>query len=222
MRINISLKDLDCEEFLRNVTEKYHFQEKDLALMGVVCSEVLKLAKPQAVYRINQWNTGIKDIDTGQTALVAMTLGAGVDEILEGYERGGNLEEAYMVECMASELLLYMYERFNRDYARFHRRYVKKYVFIGEDIPVSDMSVILGHLYEKGDLEQDIYANEYGVLIPSKSVVFYALLTDNPNQICQGICVGCNRTDCENSQFKGNESRKQAVPNYGMQRIFGV
>ncbi len=222
MRINISLRNIDSEEFLKNVTEKYHFLEKDWALLGMVYNEILACARAQAVYRINQWNTGIKDIDTSQTALVAMTLGAGLDELQENYQRSGNLQESYMVECMASELLLYMYESFNKDYARFHRRYVKRYVFIGDDIPVSDMSVILGHLYEKGDVEQEIYANEYGALIPSKSVVLYALLTDNPNQVCQGICVGCNRTDCENSQYKKSEPRREVAFNYGMQRIFGV
>ena len=221
MRFNISLTDVNSEELIRKIINKYHFEDKDRELLMAVLNEVQASSKAHAVYRINQWNTGVKAIDTSQAAVVAITLGDGVDELQESYEAAGSLQEAYMVEAVSSELLLYLYGRFNSDYARFHRRYVKKYVFIGEDIPLTNMTEILGHLYEKGDVEQEIYANEYGVLIPSKSVVFYALLTDNPNQVCRGICMSCNRVDCENSEYTNREYENTAILNYGIQRILG-
>ena len=82
--------------------------------------------------------------------------------------------------------------------------------------------------------ENDITANEYGVLQPSKSVVFFALLSDNPGQQCQGICMNCGNLECENRMQEARqiqvrmETQEMATAvepeqklNYGYQRIFG-
>jgi hypothetical protein len=79
----------------------------------------------------------------------------------------------------------------------------------------------------------NITANEYGVLTPSKSVVFYAILSENPAVKCRGICLGCGNTECENryqeekqlpesqNQKKKETGNKVVELNYGYQRIFG-
>ena len=56
----------------------------------------------------------------------------------------------------------------------------------------------MGNEKEWIECEDDITANEYGVLTPSKSVIFYAILTENPKQICEGICGSCKNANCEN------------------------
>ena len=140
--------------------------------------------------------------------------------------------------CVANELLLQMYADFNQSYPKFHRRYVKRYVFVGEEIPLDGMQKLLAEVYgrQPADIgqENDITANEYGVLQPSKSVVFFALLSDNPEQRCQGICMNCGNTECENRMQEARQIQVRMEPqemaaamepeqklNYGYQRIFG-
>jgi hypothetical protein len=80
----------------------------------------------------------------------------------------------------------------------------------------------------------NITANEYGVLTPSKSVVFYAILSENPSVRCRGICLGCGNADCENRYQEVRQlpervqndrtikkDNKVVELNYGYQRIFG-
>ena len=67
-------------------------------------------------------------------------------------------------------------------------------------------SIETTNLVKKKDNE--IIANKYGVLTPAKSVVFYAILTENPAQICEGICENCNNKSCENNPFYVEEEDK--------------
>lgn len=231
MKIRMTAEQSNTEVFLGSVLDKYHFGQKDMPLLETVYQELLRCVTPYAIYKINQWLTGIRYIDDGQVALVAMTLGKGPDILEDSYEESGKLTEAYMVECLANEILLNMYTEFNSIYARFHRRYVARYVFIGEDIPLSQMKDILEKLQKsESDVAPEVSANEYGVIKPSKSVVFYAMLSDNPSQACKGICYGCNNLNCENRVVEHKEEspseennikRYNNNLNYGYRRIFG-
>lgn len=222
MRFSISLRDINRTSIIKNTIGKYHFNEEDEALLSAVYDHMMDSIEPYAIYRINHRTTGVKYIDESQTAVCAITLGEAMDEILEGYKEDSLLEEAYMADCLAGELLLRMYDIFNQEYSKFHRRYVNRYVFVGDTIPMDRMQLILDDIYDNCPMEdRDIMANDYGVLIPSKSVVFYALLTDNPKQICAGICASCGRSDCEQGKLETQEDNKSAVMlNYGIQRIF--
>ena len=88
---------------------------------------------------------------------------------------------------------------------------------MGEEIPLTDNKRLLEELkinkktanYNGFDYEdnngntlekEEIISNEYGVLTPTKSVIFYALLSDNPNEKCQRICAGCSNYTCENKR----------------------
>ena len=232
VKIRMTAEQSNKDNFLIKVIDKYHFEQKDKPLIEEVYEELLRTATPFAIYKINQWLTGLKYIDDGQVALVAMTLGKGPDILEETYTEAGKLTEAYMVECLSNEILLGMYSEFNQLYARFHRRYVTRYVFIGDDIPVSQMKDILDKLQQCGENSTaEIVANEYGVLTPSKSVVFYAMLSDDPYVRCEGVCVGCHNTNCDNRISKSDSSEASASDkrnfhlnsglNYGYRRIFG-
>ncbi len=265
MKIRISVEQHNIDVFLKKIMDKYHFHEADKEELMKVYEEMQIGMGPYAAYRINHRVTGIKMIDDNQCAIVAMTLGIGVDRLSDRYIRAERLNEAYMLDCIANELLLYMYGEFNEAYARFHRRYVQRYVFIGNEISVSAMPQILdeikgrrgipswalseettGKSADKTDSatgerlaeSNEITANEYGVLTPSKSVVFYAILSENPKQLCEGICMGCNNAECENRINDGVQENSQNIVNksdeestrpeetrknlnYGFQRIFG-
>ncbi len=225
MRVTLSVEKINANNFITNVISKYHFDEPKRKQMTDIYNNIKEVAKPYAIYRINQKATGIRAIDDSQASVVAMTLGSGVDELSESYSKKGGLEEAYIIDCIANELLRYMYEDFNREYGRYHRRYIKKYIFTGDEIPLTKNKELLEQIKNKKkptpimDLDfensaektsveaqntkvncvdrDEITSNEYGVLTPTKSVIFYALLSDNPNEKCQRICESCNNYSCD-------------------------
>ncbi|MBE5944675.1 MAG: hypothetical protein E7258_07120 [Lachnospiraceae bacterium] len=230
MKIRMTAKQPDETEFIGCVIDKYHFTEDDRVMMEEVYQEILRSVTPYAIYKINRWITGLSYIDDEQAALVVMTLGKGPDILQDTYTSEGKLQEAYMVDCISNEILLNMYREFNQLYARFHRRYVTRYVFIGEDISLTCAGDLLDKLYEQDVEEKDVTANEYGVLIPSKSVIFYALLSENPTTLCQGICMGCSNKGCPNKIddkakkqgfYQIGKSDSKVTLNYGYIKIFG-
>lgn len=217
LKFNISINDIGREMLIKTTLKKYHFNDTDENILAEIYDEIVEKCEPYAIYRINHRTTGVRYIDESQTAVCAITMGQAMDEILETMKEDKKLDEAYMADCLAGEMLLHMYDVFNQEYSKFHRRYVNRYVFIGDTIPLTNMQTILDDIYDDVAVEnRGIIANEYGVLIPSKSVVFYALLTDNPKQICAGICASCGREDCHQSGGKST-----VTLNYGIQKILG-
>lgn len=241
MKIRLGADTKKPEEMIDTVVSRYHFQEEDKDDLAEVLRQLRLVIAPYAEYKINQRTTGVDIIDKGTSAVVSMSLGAGVDELMSRLLKDERLQEAYMLDCLSSELLLEMYREFNTSYARFHRRYVERYVFVGGSIPLTEMTGILEYLHEGSKVKEGlggdfgdrnnqesqdnkdvVTANEYGVLTPAKSVVFYAILSENPSTVCSGICYSCDRTECENRldeklQAKSNNTEL----NYGYQRIFG-
>ncbi len=217
LKFSISINNIGRDMLIRNTLKKYHFNETDESTMVELYDEIVRNCEPYAIYRINHRTTGIRYIDESQTAVCAITLGQAMDELLDSMKEGKKLDEAYMADCLAGEMLLHMYDIFNQEYSKFHRRYVNRYVFVGDTIPLTSMQTILDDIYDnEEEANREIVANEYGVLLPSKSVVFYALLTDNPKQICAGICASCGREDCNQNEYKST-----VTLNYGIQRILG-
>ena len=220
MKVRMSVQQKNPDKFIARIIEKYHFESSHMDMLTQIYYSILECATPHAIYRINQWVTGDMLIDSNQAAVAAITLGEEVDELQEAYTASGKLLEAYMVDCIADEMLLYLYGEFNKIYERFHRRYVYRYVFVGDSIPLSDMRDILIKIGGKDLDTMDINANEFGVLTPSKSVVFYALISDNPSNRCGGICESCNNPECDYKA--GSEKVKNKITlNYGYQRILG-
>lgn len=242
MRVRMNAKQPNADRFINGIMDRYHFGINSKGELLEIYNKIVKCMEPYAIYRINSRVTGVKLIDDSQAAIVAMTLGKGPDELKDGYTKKSELDKAYMLDCITNEILMNMYVEFNNMYSRFHRRYVKRYVFIGDEINTDKIPELLDEINERDsglgknnkkseDYENDIKdkdgneeaifseeigtidipkdektvkdnnikANEFGVLTPTKSVVFYALLTENPNQICEGICENCNNKGCENN-----------------------
>lgn len=254
MKIRMSIEQSDIKNWLKRLITKYHFEASDYDALYKIYERMQMHMNPYATYRLNHRMTGLPVIDDAQVAIVAMTLGSGIDSLKERYIKKEQLTEAYMLDCIANELLLDLYREFNNSYAKFHRRYIKRYVFIGNEISPTAIPSILQDIKgikpvtevecateltseQSADAlreREEIVSNEYGVLTPSKSVVFYALLTDNANQACEGICMGCSNVNCENRADKyiqlspfEVEAKKEKAPekealNYGYMRIFGA
>ena len=245
MRIRLSAKQPNVDKFIDGVIDRYHFEKKDKETLINIYERLNDVIAPMAAYRINQRVTGHKVIDDNPAAIVVLTLGQGPDEIKDKYTKDGKLDKSYMLDCITNEMLMNMYVEFNQTYAKYHRRYVKRYVFIGDEISTEKIPELLTEIYsadknstkktssdsddnkdkineeasdnkassdkifeeETGLLDTPIIqkkptlvsANSYGVMTPTKSVVFYAILTENPEQICEGICENCNNKKCENN-----------------------
>ena len=142
--------------------------------------------------------------------LMAMTLGDAVDQRQNTFLENENLTAAYMMECICNEVLLSLYEKLNQQYAKEYGCYIKRYHFIGEKVPIEEMPKVLAMLDQN-----QISCNEYGVLLPKKSVVFFAETTEQQEEECRGICQYCTRADCPNKSGEGFHLT------YGYQKIFG-
>lgn len=124
---------------------------------------------------------------------VVLTLGDGPDALQEELLREGKLTECYMIEAIASELLLELYGSYNRWVAAHTDFWVAGYHFYGgeEGYPLEGMRKALADLGVSA-----VSCNDSFCLQPKKSVVFAAQLTREAGAACEGICSGCSRLDC--------------------------
>lgn len=191
------LDEFVSEDFLKKVRVKYHFDEEQAAQIQAAADEMLPKMREEAFwsrqesFSNNEWQS--KDTGTAYEN-VAMSLGIGVDLLQESYSEKGLLLESYMVEVLASELLMRGYDAYNR-YVMEHTAYhVARYHFPGseEALPLEILPQLLNGLTHK------ITCNSAFCMQPKKSVVFISELTQDETVSCKGICVGCSNTACPN------------------------
>ncbi|MDE7179162.1 MAG: hypothetical protein K2O59_15220 [Lachnospiraceae bacterium] len=218
------LDEFVSTDFLKKVRVKYHFDEKQAAEIQAAAEEMLPQMRQEAFwvkkkfFAKKEWQS--EDSDTAYEN-VAMSLGAGVDLLQESYSEKGMLLESYMVEVLASELLMRSYDAYNR-YVMHHSAYhVARYHFPGseEALPLEMLPQLLSSLTQK------ITCNSAFCMQPKKSVVFISELTQDETLFCKGICVGCTNTACPNRTEDDNLIRKRMTDlplTYGYSRIFGI
>lgn len=221
------LENFTGEDFLRKVCGKYHYQNTDNQSLFETAERMLPLIREQACwnYRLFVLPEG-RELPAGKYAEAAITLGEGLDRLQEEYAGKGLLSECYMVEALASELLLQAYASYNKRMASETPFHVARYHFLGseEAYPANLLPELLRRL------EMPVSCNEAFCMIPKKSVAFVAELTEDETVKCPGICVGCKGPagrSCPNRVEEGLQlSRLIAdmtdVPlSYGYSRIFG-
>lgn len=218
------LDEFISTDFLKRVRTKYHFDKEQTAQIQTAAEEMLPKMREeafwirQASFSKTEWSS--KDTETAYEN-VAISLGNGVDLLQEGYLEKGLLLESYIVEVLASELLMRGYDAYNRYVMEYTPYHVARYHFPGseETLPLEMLPRLLN------DLTQKISCNSAFCMQPKKSVVFIAELTQDDSIFCKGICVGCNNTACPNRTEDDNLLRKRMtdVPlTYGYSRIFGI
>lgn len=221
------LEKFTSEHFLREVCRKYHYQDTDYQSLLETAECMLPFMRKQACWnhRLFELSDG-QDTSAGRYTEAAITLGEGLDRLQEEYAGKGALSECYMVEALASELLLEAYAAYNRQVAAEMPFHVARYHFPGSEqaYPLSMLPELLMRL------EMPVSCNEVFCMIPKKSVAFVAELTTEEAVKCPGICVGCKGAagrSCPNRVEEGLQlSRLIAdmtdVPlSYGYSRIFG-
>ena len=207
--------------FLEKVRDKFHYEETQSRELQAVAEQMLPLMREEAFWESNisslQKSSGTEYED------VVMSLGAGIDSLQDHYSSQGMLSRSYMLEVLASELLLQGYGAYNRYIEKNTDRHVARYHFLGSEdsFPLS----MLPRLLDITDGR--ITCNEAFCMLPKKSVAFVAELTQDEKVRCEGVCVGCNRRQCPN-RVAGNHpdqgiiARMADLPlTYGYGRIFG-
>ncbi|MCM1567921.1 MAG: hypothetical protein NC081_00565 [Roseburia sp.] len=215
---------LDCvlsPVFLKEVGEKFHYEESRLPELSAVAEQMLPLIRSEAFW------AGHKSCiwDAGENASVAyedvvMTLGGQIDCLQERFTQRGQLCECYMLEALASELLLRAYRAYNQYIRENDSWHVARYHF-----PGSEEGFSLERLPQMlENLTPLVACNEAFCILPKKSVVFVAELTQNEEIQCEGICLGCSSINCANRMTAPSPLEKRQADlllNYGYSRIFG-
>ena len=213
-------------DFLEGVRRKFHYGDTKTAAFQAVAQEMLPLMREQAFWDSSAFSLeSCQPKESADTVYerVIMSLGGGLDALQEHYSEEGKLSEGYMLEVLASELLLKGYGAYNR-YVRENRdRYVARYHFLGseEAFPLELLPELLEGMAGR------IVCNSAFCLIPKKSVVFVSELTQDTKVQCESICVGCHNLQCpnrtEDDSPRGRMLAKMAdIPlSYGYSRILG-
>lgn len=183
--------------FLERVRGKFHYEEGQAAELRAVADKMLPLMREEAFWERRkssvQDRCRTEDFDAVYESVV-MSLGSGVDRLQDEYAEKGLLSESYMIEALASELLLQGYDAYNRYIRSNTERHVARYHFLGSEaaLPLELLPELLGEITSR------ITCNEAFCMLPQKSVVFISELTRDETVRCKSVCVGCDQMRCPN------------------------
>lgn len=211
-------------DFLEKIRKKYHFDEEQTAQIRTVAEEMLPAIRAQAFWVSRAYSPETqprsKASDTAY-ACVAISLGPGVDLLQDRYSDNGFLLQSYIVEVLASELLMRGYEAYNNYISEHTAQHVARYHFPGSEdaLPPEMLPGLLNGLTQK------ITCNTAFCMQPKKSVVFISELTQDETVHCKAICIECTNRCCPNRREKNSLIRKRMADlplTYGYRRIFGI
>lgn len=213
--------------FLEGVRKKFHYDETQAFEFQAVAEEMLPIMREEAFWerRVSSGENQNQSEASGVIhEQVVMSLGNGVDCLQARYSERELLSKSYMIEVLASELLLQGYAAYNRYIRKNTDWHVARYHFLGseEDYPLEMLPDLLK------DLTPFITCNSAFCMLPKKSVAFVAELTQDDKVQCRGVCVGCNNLNCSNRMADGGLAWKRLsgmtdIPlTYGYGRIFGL
>ena len=208
-------------DFIKKVSEKFHYGEIYLSELQAVAGEMLPLMRQEAFWKVcAPWVWDCEGKTDAVYEGVVMTLGKELDCLQESYHKEGMLTESYMLEALASELLLHGYKAYNRYVREVEGWHVARYHFPGSEksLPLE----ILPHMLSRFSVQ--VSCNEAFCIMPKKSVVFLAELTQDEQVKCEGICVGCGNVRCSNRMEEDAQMGRIMTDlplTYGYQRIFG-
>ena len=213
--------------FLEGVRKKFHYNETQEFEFQTVAEEMLPLMREEAFWERRIFSGENQHQSEGCSVIyeqVVMSLGNGADCLQERYSKRGLLSQSYMIEVLASELLLQGYAAYNHYIRKNTDWHVAGYHFPGseEDFPLEMLPDLLK------ELTPLITCNSAFCMLPKKSVAFIAELTQDEKVQCRGICVGCNNLSCSNRMEDGGLVHKRLsvmtdMPlTYGYGRIFGL
>lgn len=189
------------KEDLKNMIRKYHFRKEDFTSLQSLNRMLVPLLQAKAYYI---WKEKGDRISYEKYAVVFLTLGDGADALQEIYLCRNCLSEAYMIECIALELLTKAYEEFVKMLQKETGTWAVKIDFLGDTYPLN----ILPDLYKEFG-KMDISYNEKFVLSPGKSVVFLLPVSEKKTENPCNICKNCENQDCLFRQKNSKEEKRE-------------
>ena len=183
--------------FLEGVRKKFHYDKTQALEFQAVAEEMLPLMREEAFWERrassgkNPYQSKLHSVLQEQ---VVMSLGNGIDCLQERYNDRQLLPQSYMIEVLASELLLQGYAAYNRYIRKNTKWHVARYHFPGseDDLPLEMLPELLKSFTPL------IVCNSSFCMLPKKSIAFIAELTQDEKIRCRGICVGCSSLNCSN------------------------
>lgn len=218
------LVNLETED-LNHIIQRYHFREEDFISLQALSRVMMPLLQAKAYYL---WKGKGDTIQYEDYAIVFLTLGKGIDDLQDVYLNSRCLSEAYMIECIALEMLTKAYEEFVKRVQRETGKWAVKIDFLGDTYPMT----LLPELYEKFG-QMDISYNEQMVLTPGKSVVFLLPMSERKTKNPCHVCENCSNKEClfrkecltKGKRLEESGRKRNVIPfnvnTYGYQRIFG-
>lgn len=174
-----------CEKDLGNMCGRYHFGDAGLPLLRTVYADGIKECRASLFLRLNDREAG--------TAAVLITLGEGIDRMQDRFMEEGRLSEAYMIECLAMELLNKAYICTEELLQEACGMWCSAYKFPGCELPL----VMAAEIVDAFEQKEVTYNGAY-VLIPKKSVAFIMeIQKEKPKAVRENmLCAGCGNKKC--------------------------
>lgn len=211
IKLDVSLGNKDFESIIR----KYHFRTIDFDDLKALYRAIFPLIDSYAYYN---YNFADQEIDYAEYVSCFITLGNSVDKIQTVYMDKELIMESYMIDCLASELLVKAYKQFVKYIEENSGKFVLKLDFLGDKYPVEMVS----KLYEQ-DKPENISYNSCYQLSPSKTVTILLPLSEHKpeNNVCN-TCYLCKNMNCTIRENPSVNQKAKQNPTYGNMAIFGL
>ena len=186
------------EEELQSVMEHFHFPEAERdeifllqgQIKGVLQCRGIFLTLPEAI-RQEAVPYGKMVLHRQDTVLGAITLGESYDRLQKDYMERQQLSQSYRMEMLGMEYLRKGYALFNKSVYEEGLGYPGEYHYLEDSQQIRQACI-----YLKNKQFMAIDYNRYGVLTPSKSVIFKASLKQGAGSNCTNICASCTAIHC--------------------------
>ena len=219
----IVLKIQFTKEEQERIREQYHFEERDKKQFFQMVELFESLVRAKAWYRVGRAGE-IESISYSNYVLVLVTLSEYVDRLIALESEAGNLSDAYMLDCIGLEFLNAAYQQVADSIYRETGFWQGSYQFLGDQLPLDWLPFLLDQFSGV-----PVQLNSYGIMVPSKSVLYLAELVKQREKSNCCICLECQNQICvyrkenkiEHTEVALLKEKEKTQLNYGYQRIFG-
>ena len=188
---------------------RFHFEAASLPHIQAIYTALLPLVDAYAYYTLEQ---DLEEVTFSHYAYGFVTLGKGVDELVELYLNHEQIEEAYIVDCISLVLLSKAYEDFAQVVEEQSGLYLEELSFLGDTYSLD----LLPQMYAR--LAPDtIEITDGQMLLPLKTAALILHLNIKPQADRSNLCNTC--ATCKNLSCP---SRKAPSPIASLPRTYGA
>lgn len=186
----IGLQISFTKEERRKIQKKYHFEERDSQRFDWMVELLGSVVRAKAWYRICR-EKEIEELPCSCYAAVIVTLSEYSDRLIALESEAGNLLDAYMLDCIALEFLQKAYRQTAQQIYQETQLWQGERYFFGEQLPLEYLPSILETFPNI-----PVQLNSSGMIIPIKSVIYFAELVEEPEEGMDDICFACKNQEC--------------------------